>query len=136
MAFVHGKDTKVLLNAVDLSAFTNSTAFNRTADSHDTTTYGQTGHTFQGGLTNGTVTLTGSYDDAAAATPAVVLSGLLVAGTITTFLFQPKGLGAGKPQRSCSVQVTGYDETSPVADMITWSATLQISGAVNSTAQA
>lgn len=135
MAFVHGKNTKVTLNSVDLSAFTNNTAFNRTADSHDVTTYGQNGHVFAAGLTNGTVTISGTFDAAATSTPAVTIGGLLAAGTEVEFSFQPNGTGSGKPERTCNVIVTGYDETAPVADMVTWSATLQINGAVDITAQ-
>lgn len=130
MAFVHGKNSEVSLNAVDLSAFVNNTAFNRSADSHDTTTYGQTGHTFQGGLTNGTCTLTGIYDDGTAG-PEVTIVPLI--GTVVELIWKPEGTGTGRPIRTVDVLVTGYDETSPVADMIAWSATLQLSGAVADT---
>lgn len=130
MAFVHGKGSVVTLAGDDLSAFTNNTAFNRSADSHDTTTYGQTGHTFQGGLTNGTCTLTGIYDDGAAGPEATIVP---LIGTVVELVWKPEGDGLGKPIRTCQVLVTGYDETSPVADMVSWSAALQISGAVADT---
>lgn len=130
MAFVHGKESVVTLGGDDLTAFINNVAFNRTADSHDTTTYGQTGHTFQGGLTNGTCTLTGIYDDSATGPEAIIVP---LIGTVVELVWKPEGNGVGKPIRTCDVLVTGYDETSPVADMIAWSASLQISGAVADT---
>lgn len=130
MAFKHGKTTVVKLNATDLSAYTNNAAFKRSADSHDTTTFGKTAHTYEGGLKDGTVTLTGFYDDGASG-PKAIVEPLL--GTKVTFLYQPEGAGTGNPQDSVSVLVTAYEETAPVADMITWSATLQMSDTVTVT---
>ncbi len=133
MAFVHGKGTVVKLNSVDLSAFTDNTAFSAAADEHDVTTYGATGHVAAGGLTNGSVTLTGTYDDGVTG-PGPTISALM--GTVTAFEYLPKGTGTGKPKRSCQVLVAGYDETAPVADMIKWTAKLTISGAVSYANQA
>lgn len=130
MAFKHGKTAVVKLNATDLSAYTNNVAYKRSADSHDTTTFGKTAHTYAGGLKDGTVTLTGIYDDGASG-PRAIVEPLL--GTVVTFLHQPEGAGTGNPQDSVSVLVTAYEETVPVADMITWSATLQMSDAVTTT---
>lgn len=133
MAFIHGRDTVVHLNAVDLSAFINNTVFTASVDSHDVTTYGKDGHTFAGGLTNGTVTISGVFDNGASS-PAYTIMPLMVAGQApVTFVFNPEGEGTGKAQRSCSVLVTSYTETDPVADMISWSASLQISGDVDDT---
>ncbi len=134
MAFVHGKSTIVTIDGDDLSAYTNNTQFNRSGDSHDTTTYGKTAHTFQSGLKGGTATISGIYDSSAAAGPGGVLRPL-VAGAAVTFIYKPEGTGTGKPQASVSVIVTAYEETSPVADMITWSATLQFSDAITDTTQ-
>ena len=125
MAFVHGKGTSITVDSVDLSDFTNNVAKKRSADSHDTTTFGQDGHTYQGGLTDGTYTLTGTYDGGASSTPRDTLEGNL--GSVVTFIYQQE-TGTGKPKSTGSVLMTAYEETAPVADMITWSATLQISG--------
>jgi hypothetical protein len=131
MAFKHGSKTVVKINAVDLSTFTNSTDFNTDADMHDTTTYGKTAHTFQAGLTNGTVTLKGVYDSGAAG-PGKTLRPM-IGGTSQTFLYQPEGAGTGNPQRSVSVLVKAYNESSPVADMIKWQADLQMTDAITDT---
>lgn len=132
MAFVHGKGTSITVNSVDLSAFTSNVAYKRSADSHDTTTFGATGHAYQGGLTDGTFTLTGTYDDGASATPKVTLEAAL--GTVVAYVYEEKVLSGAKKSTG-NVLVTAYEETAPVADMITWSATLQISGAVTVGAQ-
>lgn len=133
MPFVHGKGTTVTVDSDDLSEFTNNVQFNRSADSHDTTTFGQDSHTFQAGLGNGTATISGIYDSGATG-PGKILRPL-VKGANVTFVYQPEGTGTGKPTATVQVQVTAYEETAPVADMITWSATLQFSGDVADTTQ-
>jgi hypothetical protein len=65
MAFIHGKDTFVSINGVNLSAYSNKTEFKRTRDSHDVTTFGNNVHIYQGGLGDGTATLEGIYDNTA-----------------------------------------------------------------------
>lgn len=130
MAFIHGRNTVVMLGATDLSVFTDNVAFNQSADSHQTTTFGRNSHTFQGGLKNGTSTLTGTYDDGVAG-PEAIINPMI--GTTVVFVYKPEGAGSGKPTRTVSVVVTGYEETSPVADMVKWSATLQHTGDVVNT---
>lgn len=133
MAFTHGKNTFISLNAVDLSAFTDSSEFGREADSHDVTTYGKNSHVYQGGLLDGTVKMGGTYDDTAAG-PRDTIEPLI--GTVVTLIRRPEGTGSGKPQDSVSVLVTNYTETSPVADMVKWSCEMQCSDEVTSSNQA
>lgn len=124
MAFVHGKDAYVSLNAVNLSAFTNNTDFGREADDHDVTTYGKGSHVYAGGLLDGALTIGGVYDNGASS-PEAVIEPLI--GTTVAFVYRPEGTGTGKPERSGQVLVKNYSETTPVADMISWSCELQLS---------
>jgi hypothetical protein len=132
MAFVHGKNTFISLNGSDLSPFTNTSTFGRGADTHDTTCYGATDHAFEGGLGINTFSMGGIYDSTAAG-PRDVIEPLV--GTTVTLIRRPEGTGSGRPQDSVSVVVNGYVETSPVADMVTWSCEVTPSGAVTSTNQ-
>lgn len=132
MAFVHGKDTVVTLNSSDLSAFTNQVEFTQSADSHDVTTYGKDAHVFVGGLKNGTCTLSGVYDNTTSG-PQDIIPPLI--GTVVDLVFKPEGTGTGLPQLSAQVLVQDYTVTNPVADMVTWSCTLQLSDDVTSTNQ-
>ena len=136
MAFIHGKDTNVSVDSNDLSAYTNSSDYNPTTDSHDVTAYGASGHAYQGGLTAGTFTMSGFYDDTASTGPRAVLQDIQQAGAAVTVVRQPEGTGSGLPQDSFSALCTSYRESNPVADMISWTADFQISGAVTDTAQA
>lgn len=133
MAFVHGKSTYVSLNAVDLSAFSNTSTMSRKSDSHDVTTYGSNAHKFSGGLLDGSASLGGIYDNTASG-PRDTIEPLI--GTNVTFVRRPEGTGSGLPQDSVEVLVVDYVETSPVADMVTWTVELQLSGDVTSTNQA
>lgn len=133
MTFVHSKNTVVKLNGNDLSAYTTNSQIERNSDKHDVTTYGKDDHVFNGGLGNGAITMSGIYDSTASTGPRAVIEPLV--GTVVTFIRQIEGAGTGKPQDSVDVLVEKYVETSPVADMVTWSVDLQPSDAVDSTAQ-
>lgn len=134
MAFQHGKSTFVSLDGDDLSAFSTNVEFTREADSHDVTTFGKNSHVKQGGLGDGSATIEGIYDTTASTGPRGVIEPLI--GTVVALIHQPEGAGVGKPEDVVDVLVQNYTETSPVADMVTWSVDLEFSDDVVSAAQA
>ncbi len=134
MARVHGKGTFVSLDGDDLSEYSNNSQIEINVDSHDITGYGENSHSFQGGLKNGTGSISGIYDSTAMTGPRAVIRPLV--GSVVEFIHQPEGTGSGKPQDKVDVLVTKYTQTHPVADMVTWTVDLQFSGDVDSTAQA
>lgn len=125
MAFRHGKDAVFLLNAVDLSAFITDTSFEDSTDSHDVTTYGNDSHRKFGGLEDGAITISGIYDNGTTGPRDTIMP---LKGTITTFTYRPEGSGTGLPSVTGSVLVQSYAETVPVADMISWTASLERDG--------
>jgi len=133
MSFVHGKNTFISLNAVDLSAFVTTSELNRSADSHDVTTYGKNSHVYNGGLLDGKATMSGVYDNTAAG-PRDTIEPLI--GTTVTLIRRVEGTGSGRPQDSVQVLIVGYVETNPVADMVAWSCEMQCSDEITSTNQA
>jgi hypothetical protein len=132
MSFVHGKNTYISLNGVDLSAYVTTSQLEKSADKHDVTTYGQTTHVYNGGLKDGTASMSGVYDNGVSGPRASILA---LIGTTCTLVRRPDGTGTGKAQDSVTVLVEKYTETNPVADMVTWACDLQLSGAVTTTAQ-
>ncbi|QJY51251.1 hypothetical protein [Pseudonocardia broussonetiae] len=126
MAFVHGKGTAVTIDGGDLSVYTNNVAFNRSADTHDVTTFGKGSKVYAAGLKDGTGTVSGIYDNTALVSPGAVLRPLVGAAAVQ-LVYMPEGAGTGKPVATVDVLVTGYEETAPVADMVTWSCSLQFS---------
>lgn len=133
MSLVHGRNVYVSLDGDDLSTYCNTSTPERTSDSHDVTTYGKDAHVFAGGLLNGSGTIGGFYDSSTSSGPRAVIEPLL--GTNVTYIDRPEGTGSGKPERSVDVLVMKYNETRPVADMITWSADLQFSDDVTISTQ-
>lgn len=134
MALQHTKDTFISVDGDDLSTFVTTSQLEKTADSHDVTTYGKDSHVFAPGLKNGTATMSGLYDTTANTGPRGVLEPLIGAAAVT-LIRRPEGTGSGKPQDSVDVLITKYVETAPVADYATWSCDMQLSDDVTTTAQ-
>lgn len=134
MAFVHGKGTVVSIDGKAMSAYANSVTFSREADTHDVTTFGRDAKVYAPGLTDGTASIEGTYDNTAVTGPSAVF-GPLLGAAVVDMVYRPEGTATGRPTRTVSVLVTSYEESSPVADMVTWTAELQFSGAIVSTTQ-
>jgi hypothetical protein len=133
MSKVHGRHTAFKLNAVDLSTFCNNSQLKFSGASHDTTTYGKDWNVFSGGLLTGTMTVSGFYDSTAMTGPRAVIRPLL--GTVVPFVHMPEGEGGGLPQDAGDCLVTDYQQTHPVADMVTWEITLQFSDEISADPQ-
>lgn len=114
----------------NISPYVNSTNYAPTQDAHDDTTYGATGHTFRGGLTNGTITINGMWDKTTLTGPDTVLEPLLGVKTPWAWQFGPEGNAAGKVKKSGNGILTAFTVSAPVADLVSFSATIQISGAI------
>lgn len=133
MAFVHGKGSVVSLGGSDLSVYSNSVEWERTGDSHDVTTFGKNSHVKQGGLLDGSATIAGIYDNTASVGPRAIINPKI--GTVVALVWRPEGTGSGRPQDTVNVLVTSYSETSPVADMITFSVEVELSDDVTTAVQ-
>lgn len=126
MAFVHGKVTAVSIDTKSLGVYSNTVTFTRTADTHDVTTFGKNSKVYAPGLKDGTATIEGIYDNTAVISPSVVFRPLVGAATVV-MVYMPEGSAVGKPKATVNVLVNSYEESSPVADMVTWTAELQLS---------
>lgn len=135
MAQVHGRRFYWSLDGDDLSPYGDATDPERTADTHETTTYHPTrkGKTYAGGNLDGTCTVGGVYETGAAG-PAAIIEPLL--GQTVEYIYRPEGTGTGKPEKTVDVVVSKYTESFPVNDMVRWSADLQFTGDVVITTQA
>lgn len=135
MTNFHGKVTVVKLNGVDYSAFANSTDFKDATDTHENTTYGRDRKTYAAGLGDGTVSVGGFYDNTAVSGPRALFKPLKSAGTAVPFVYRPEGTGSGKAQSTVNVIISSFEESSPVGDMVTWTAELQMTGPLDETPQ-
>lgn len=131
----HGKDAHLAIdNGIGtlqiISANVNSTDFNVSNDIHDDTTYGQTGHTKKAGLTDGSIAIKGFWDKTASTGTETVLASLLGVFAPVDFEFGPEGSGSGKVKKTGKFVLENYTTSAPVADLVAFTASLQISGAV------
>ncbi|MES2211415.1 MAG: hypothetical protein V4515_14725 [Chloroflexota bacterium] len=134
MTFIHGKDTYLSLDGNDLSPFSNTSSWEDSSDKHDVTCYGANRKAFAYGLGDGKLSFGGVYDNTAAG-PKAVIEAIKDARENVTLIRRPEGTGSGRPQESVDVLVEKYSESSPVADMVTWSCDLQPSGDITRTTQ-
>lgn len=134
MGSVHTKRSVVILDGTEISRFCNTVTWPKETDSHENTTFGQDSKTYVSGLHDGKVTIGGPYDTAAAG-PNTLIQDIQDAGDAVTVVYRVEGTGSGLPQKSASVIVTSYNESAAVADIVQWTAELQISGDVDRTPQ-
>lgn len=134
MAKRHGRHTYISLDGTDISAYCSESSFDRSADSHDTTTYGATAHAVgDDGLLKHSGSMSGLYDNTTSG-PHDLITALI--GTNVTLVRRPEGTGTGLPQESMTVRVTKYSESNPVADYVKWSADFDVDGDITDTDQA
>jgi hypothetical protein len=120
MAFKHGKDTKVYVNSSNYSTYFNSADATRTADTAESTTFGNSAKTYIAGEKDGTVSLTGFFD----ATADGVLQPLL-GGADFDLVIGIDGLDTGDYSTFAKGNITNYAVSSPVGDIVATSLDVQ-----------
>lgn len=135
MGNIHGRLTVVTINGVNISEFTDTTEFNDSMATHDTTTYGAERNKYDSGLGDGTVSIGGTHSNEAN-NPRSVLKPLMSAGLPIEFVYRPNGTGTGRPQSIVDVLVKSYKDSAPVANMVKWTAELQMTEDLDETDQA
>jgi len=127
MAFVHGKDSHFELDGEDLTPFLTDVSLNKSAETAETSVMGIENKTYIEGLKDGTISMSGRYDSTASTGPDAVLSG---ASGEVAFEYGPEGTANGKVKYTGNCIVTSYQISSPVGDVVGFTADAQITGAV------
>jgi predicted secreted protein len=130
VAFRHGKNAAVTVDAVDLSAFCDDLSLSTSKDTADTTTFGNDWRTNLAGLRGATFDLSGNYDPTASTGPAAVLFEALDSDDPVAVEYYPGGNTSGQLVYTFDAIVTSYEEAAPVGDKVTFSASLTVTGAV------
>jgi len=125
--FTHSKNTYISVATFDLSAYTSESEFSREADVHDVSCYGADWKAHQGGLLSATFTMKGVYDSTTSGPHDKIIS---LIGTSVAIVRRVEGTGSGKPETTCSAIMKSYVESSPVNDMVKWSADFDVTGTV------
>ena len=131
MAFVHGKSSVFKLDnasgsLTDISAFVNNVDFPETADVAETSVLGASNKTYIGGLKDATISLSGLFD----ATVDAILGAVVGQTATLSYEYSPEGTASGKVKYTGEAILTNYALSSPVGDVVAYSADLQCSGAV------
>lgn len=126
----HGRKTKLSIATADVSPWTNASEFGRGADAAETTAYGSEGHEFgnEDNLKAHTFTCSGWYDVTETTGTEAVLGGQ--EGQVLAIEYGPEGSASGKPKHTFSAQLSKFTLSSPVADIVKWSADWKVSGDV------
>lgn len=136
MAKVHGKDSVFSLEDSggstlrDLTTYIEDVTLNIEQDEAQLTCKGQTAETYVQAHTRSTIQISGKYDSTATTGPAVVLFGLYGDTGTCLFEFGPEGGTTNLDKYSGECFLTSYDISSPLADIVKFSATLRVSGAI------
>lgn len=104
-------------------------------DMNEVTALGDTGEKNIAGLVRATISISGHYDDTATSGPEAVM-GPLVAYTEDTervFNYGPKGSTAGFVKYTGSVKWESFEISSRVGDIVSWTASGKVQGAVTRT---
>ena len=125
MAFVHGSNSYISVDAVNISPYTDSVDHDRSVDTAETSAFGDDDKTFIAGLEDGRFGLGGHWD----ATADAALHGTFD-GAVVEIIYGPAGNGSGAVSYTANCLVTGYSQSSPVGDKVTWRGTFQRTGAL------
>lgn len=127
MAEAWGGDSTLSINAQDITTYVKSVEFTLGRAALDVTTKGDDGVTRKGGLVDGSMSVTGMWDDTVTTGSFTVLSALAVVvppTSPTAFIYKPNGT---KTYTGTAV-LTSYEESSPVDDMVAFTASFAVSG--------
>lgn len=131
MAFVHGKDSVFKIDnsggsLTDISAYVNSVDMPQTVDVAETTVLGKDNKTYIVGLKDATISLAGLWDS----TVDGIFGAVLGQSATLSFEYSPEGTSSGKVKYTGEAILTSYSKNSPVGDVVSYSADLQVSDAV------
>lgn len=131
MAFGHGKSAVFKIDDSggtlrDISAFINEASLPREIETAETTTFGSSAKSYITGLTDATISISGLFDSVADG----YLAGVLGQAAPLEFEYGPLGSTASMIKYSGNCIMTSYEVSSPVGDVVTFSADFQVTGAI------
>lgn len=128
MAKHHGKDSYLSVNAVNLTTYLDSIEFPRSVETAETTTMGSESKSYISGLSDATISIAGKWDETASTGPDAVLSGLVGSDSSVAFEYGPHGNAASAIKYSGNLFLTSYQVSSPLGDVVAFTAEFQVTG--------
>jgi hypothetical protein len=126
----HGSKAALSVATKAIGPWTTASELTEAADKSETSAYGSTGHEYADneGLTAHTFTASGWYDKTATTGTEAVLRGK--AGKNLAMVYGPEGSTTGKPRHTFTAHLDDYKVTIPVNDIVKWSTSWTVSGAI------
>ena len=133
MAFHHGKGSAFKIDntagtLTDISSNVNTAELARSIELGETTNFGDNQKSYIVGLQDGTISIGGQWDESTGGVDATLAGGAEPASR--TFEYGPEGDSSGDIKYSGECILTNYTVNNVVGDVVSWSADLQITGAV------
>lgn len=135
MPFRHGKTAEITVNGTSITTFGVQADFSIDVDTGDTTTFGSAWKSALAGVPGAKLDITGDYDGTAATGPAAVFLACITGGVPVAVVHKPGGTLTGQRTNSFNAIVTNYTESSPVGGIVSFKASLLVTGAVTSVTQ-
>ena len=134
MAFGHGKSAVFKLDDSggtlrDLSSYINEASMPRDIETAETTAFGSSAKSYITGLTDATISISGMFDSVADG----YVAGALGQAATLSFEYGPLGSTASMIKYTGEAILTSYELSSSVGDVVTFSADLQVTGAITRT---
>ena len=127
--FRFGAKCSFVINAVDLSAYSDDVSLNIAVSTADTTTFSAAWTTAIEGLASSTFSVKGNFDPTTTSGPAAALTALIGTGAHSAVI-SPAGTTSLELKRTVSAILTGYTEDSPVAGKVVFTANFIGTGSV------
>jgi hypothetical protein len=129
--FRHGKSTVFKVDnsggtLTDISNTLTDVSFPQTVETAETTSFGSSAKTYIVGLTDSTISVSGNWD----ATVDAHLAAILGQAATVTFEYGPEGSTSTYIKYSGEAIVTSYEKSGAIGDVVSYSAELQVTGAV------
>lgn len=129
--FRHGKSAVFKVDnaagtLTDISNTLNTVSFPREAETLETTSFGSSDRTYIVGFKNGTISIDGSFD----ATVDTHLAAILGQDATVSFEYGPEGSTATYTKYTGECIMTSYETSAGVSDIVSFTASFQITGAV------
>ena len=129
--FRHGKNSVFKVDnsggtLTDISNVLNNVSMPREVETVETTSFGSSYRSYVVGFQNATISIEGTWD----ATVDAHLAGILGQDATVSFEYGPEGSTAGYVKYTGEAYMTSYETSGAVGEVVTFSAELQVSGAI------
>lgn len=125
MAFTHGKNAYVSMDATNVTAYCDTQSLDRVIALAATTAFGDNDDTSIAGVRSHTISIGGHWDP--------TLDGVMVGaddGAVVAFVCNPEGNTTGDITYTGNCLITNYNWSAGTSDRVTWSASFTVTGAV------